>query len=122
MKYGLTILAFLLLPLSLWAMTPLANNELDQVSGQSGVSIVPNITMDIHFDVLAWGDSDGIGGSTAGGYVGVTSLSINRLSIGLRSDDLDALFPKKTLVIDGKPFTFYDTRITIEKLRHPFNP
>jgi hypothetical protein len=118
MKQVLLILAFLTLPLSVPAMTPLGDSELDQVSGQSGVSIVPNITMDIHFDVLAWGDADGIGGASTGGYAGVTDFSIRRLSIGLRTEDLDNMFARKTIIVDGLPVTFYDTRINYEILRY----
>jgi hypothetical protein len=122
MRYVPAVLAFLLLPLSVWAMTPMADNELDAVSGQTGVSILPNITMNIHFDVIAWGDADGIGGSSAGGYVGVKDLSISGLSIGMRTDDeYAAVFPSRTVVVEGKPLTVYDTSITLENLRHPFN-
>ena len=120
MKYVLTIFALLLLPLSARAMMPLEDAELDQVSGQSGVSILPNITMDIHFDVLAWGDSDGIGGSSSGGYVGVADLSVKNLSVGPRTEELDDLYPKETVLIGGIPVTLYDTRVTIEQLRNPF--
>lgn len=116
----LTILA-LLLPLSARAMTPLEDAELDQVSGKAGVSILPNITMNIHFDVIAWGDSDGIGGSSAGGYFGVTDLNISGLYIGMRTDqDFAAMFPARTVLMDGRPLTVYDTRVTLENLRRPF--
>ncbi len=48
-------------------MTPLTDSELSDVSGQAGVSIMPNITMDIHFDVIAGGDSDGLGSNNIWG-------------------------------------------------------
>jgi hypothetical protein len=92
MKRALLYFIILLLPYTTWAMTPLTDSELSDVSGQAGVSIMPNITMDIHFDVIAWGDSDGLGTNniwgekTTGGYVGVTKLSINNLYIGPRTD------------------------------------
>lgn len=120
MKYFFTTLIILLLPLSLFAMTPLADSELDEVSGQSGVCILPNITMDIHFDVIAWGDADGIGGSSSGGYVGLTNMSLQGLSIGLRTDDYSDIFPSRNIVINGFAVKVYDTGTTLEALRHPF--
>ena len=119
MKGFLAILTVLLLPLSVWAMMPLADDELSEVSGQSGVSIMPNITMDIHFDVIAWGDSDGIGGSTSGGYVGVTNLTINNLYIGPREDAYDELWPTTVQIINGNPYVVYDTRVDLNILRNP---
>ena len=53
MKNILIVLTMLLLPLSLWAMTPLNDDELAEVSGQTGVSIFVDITMDIHIDCIA---------------------------------------------------------------------
>lgn len=73
MKNILIVLTMLLLPLSLWAMTPLNDDELAEVSGQTGVSIFVDITMDIHIDCIAWGDSDGLGGSWDGYRSGGTS-------------------------------------------------
>lgn len=122
MKRILIITAWLLVPLAGFAMTLMEDNELDAVNGQTGVSILPDITMNIHFDVIAWGDADGIGGSSAGGYVGVTDLNISWLSIGMRTDqDFAAVFPAKTIVVGGKPVTVYDTGTTIETLRHPLS-
>ena len=63
MKTMFTVLAMFLLPLSLQAMTPLSDAELSGISGQTGVSIFVDITMNIHIDCIAWGDSDGLGNS-----------------------------------------------------------
>lgn len=97
MKSILTLIAIILLPISLFAMTLLSEEDLSAVTGQAGVSIMPNIMMDIHIDVLAWGDSDGLGliwgSSTSGGYIGVTNLSINGLSITPRTDVYNGLWP-----------------------------
>ena len=93
MKSALLFFIFFLLPFPTWAMTPLTDSELSDVNGQAGVSIMPNIAMNIHFDVLAWGDSDGLGsnniwgGQTSGGYVGLTNFNITNLQIKLRDDD-----------------------------------
>jgi hypothetical protein len=119
MKSFLALLTVLLLPVSVWALTPLADDELSEIRGQSGVSIMPNITMNIHFDVIAWGDSDGIGGSTSGGYVGVTNLTVNNLYIGPREDVNNELWPTTIQVINGRPYVVYDTRIDLQTLRNP---
>ncbi len=66
MKTMFTVLAMFLLPLSLKAMTPLSDAELSGISGQTGVSIFVDITMNIHIDCIAWGDSDGLGSSWSG--------------------------------------------------------
>jgi hypothetical protein len=86
MKKIFTVLVLgvaLMLPLSASAMSQLTDSDLSDVTGQSGVSIIMDITMDIHFDVLAWGDADGIGtvAGTTGGWVGLSNLNINGLRI-----------------------------------------
>jgi hypothetical protein len=58
------ILLMVLIPLSLSAMTPMSDEDLSDVSGQTGVSIWVDLTMNIHIDTLAWGDSDGLGAIT----------------------------------------------------------
>jgi hypothetical protein len=92
MKSALLFFIVFLLPFSTWAMTPLTDSELSDVSGQAGVSIMPNINMDIYIGVIAWGDTDGLGASniwgekTTGGYAGVTNFNITNLYIGPRTD------------------------------------
>lgn len=90
------ILSLILLPLSLCAMTPVSDAELSRVSGQAGVSINPDLTMNIVIGTLAWGDSDGINpasgvnpwpADTAGGYVGVKDFSVTNLRVRLRDSD-----------------------------------
>ncbi|HQI80692.1 MAG TPA: hypothetical protein PLR71_03945 [Deltaproteobacteria bacterium] len=61
--WTVTVMA-LLFPLSLSAMTPMSDEDLSEVSGQTGVSIWVDITMNIHIDTIAWGDSDGLGAIT----------------------------------------------------------
>jgi len=128
MKNIAMFLAVLLLPMSVAAMTPLADAELSDISGRAGVSIMPNITMNIHFDVIAWGDSDGLGPNniwgvaTSGGYVGVTNLSISNLYIGPRTDAYNGLYPITIDVANGVPRGPDETytRIDLEALRNPF--
>jgi len=99
MKRVLTILAILLLPLSVWAMTPVSDSDLSKVTGQAGVNINADLTMNIGIGTMAWGDADGIGGFNsgtdtspwatvgAGGYVGMTNFNINGLRIKARESD-----------------------------------
>jgi hypothetical protein len=60
MKSVLAFFTIMLLPLSVWTMTPVSDSDLSNVTGQAGVSINPNLTMDINIGTIAWGDSDGI--------------------------------------------------------------
>lgn len=53
-------MAFLLLPLSVWAMTPISDSDLSNVTGQAGVNINVDLLMNVRLGTMAWGDSDGI--------------------------------------------------------------
>jgi hypothetical protein len=85
----------MLLPLSVMAMTPVSDSTLSDVTGQAGVNINADLTMNIGIGTLAWGDSDGIGAltaygwatGTAGGYVGVNNFNITNLRIKARETD-----------------------------------
>jgi len=85
----------MLLPLSVMAMTPVSDSNLSDVTGQAGVNINADLTMNIGIGTMAWGDSDGIGAlsqfgwatGTTGGYVGVTGLNISNLRIKARETD-----------------------------------
>ena len=59
MKSIAAVLSILLLSVSGWAMTPISDSELSDITGQSGVTIIIDVTMDIQFATIAWGDSDG---------------------------------------------------------------
>jgi len=92
MKRVLTILAILLLPLSVWAMTPVSDSDLSNVTGQAGVNINANLTMDINIGTMAWGDQDGSTGVynpwttvNAGGYIGMVGFNITNLTIKART-------------------------------------
>jgi len=99
MKRVLTFLAIMLLPLSVMAMTPVSDSTLSDVTGQAGVNINADLTMNIGIGTMAWGDADGIGGFNsgtdtspwatvaAGGYVGMTNFNINGLRIKARETD-----------------------------------
>ena len=77
MKRVLTILAILLLPLSVWAMTPVTDSDLSNVTGQAGVSINQDVMMNIHMDVMAWGDVDGLGNRGIGTLTTNASTGLN---------------------------------------------
>jgi hypothetical protein len=62
MKKVLIILAILVLPLSAMAMTSLSDNEMANVTAQSGVTIdIIYLHMSFKFDTISWGDYDGFG-------------------------------------------------------------
>lgn len=107
MKRVLTFLAIMLLPLSVWAMTPVTDSDLSNVTGQAGVNINADLTMNISIGTMAWGDADGISsanqglgyssmggnfswlanGSTSGGYIGVSNFNLTNLTIKARTGD-----------------------------------
>jgi len=92
-------------------MTPVSDSDLSSVTGQAGVNINADITMDIGLGTLAWGDADGINKgplnpwttSQAGGYVGVTGFNIANLRIRARTETGDDYNGYTTLFL--KPIT-----------------
>jgi hypothetical protein len=78
----------MLLPLCLMAMKPVSDSTLSNVTGQSGVSIDIDVAMNITFDSMGWGDTDGDDGTgpNAGGWIGIDDLEINTLHIWPRTD------------------------------------
>ena len=81
----------MLLPLSVMAMTPVSDSTLSDVTGQAGVNINADVTMNIAIGTMAWGDADGITGTynpwtavATGGYIGITGFNINNLRIKAR--------------------------------------
>lgn len=128
MKKTLAILLIILLPACAYALRALSDEELEGVSGRSGVSIMPNVCMSIHIDVIAWGDSDGLGANniwgvqTTGGYVGTTNLSISNLWIGSRTGAFDGMWPITINVSNGVAFQSVDEsyiRYDAEALKNP---
>ncbi len=90
------LLILLILPLSLWAMTPVSDSDLSNVIGQAGVNINADLTMNVRFETMAWGDSDGLtddgdhpgwANTTNGGYVGIKDFNITNLRIKPREND-----------------------------------
>jgi hypothetical protein len=83
---AIVLFVFVALPMSVMAMTTISDNDLSAVTGQSGVSIGADITINMSADVIAWGDADGVGGTSTAGWVGLSGLAINNMRIHMRSD------------------------------------
>lgn len=89
MRAWIFSLVLVVIPLSAAAMKPMSETDLSLISGRAGVSFFVDITMSIHIDTLAWGDSDGLAPgpynpwnmTAAGGYVGVSDFDITGLSV-----------------------------------------
>lgn len=89
MKKLLVLLCVVLCPLSAMALSEESDETLAAITGQAGVSINPNFTVDISISTIAWGDKTGVDPSTAGGwgqvgttgYVGVTGLNLTGLTV-----------------------------------------
>ncbi len=85
---AIAIIASLIFSLSAMAMQSIGDNELSKVTGQSGVSLGLDATVDMSFGIIAWGDKDGIAGTayTNAGWVGLANGSIDDLRIRPRID------------------------------------
>ena len=110
---------FAVLPVSVYAMKPMADQELSHVTAMAGVSFFVDITMNISIDTIAWGDSDGLAPgpynpwsiTTSGGYVGVTNFRVTNLSVHPRTDGYHLLsstsyWPQESTidVYNGTPY------------------
>jgi hypothetical protein len=129
MKSALLFFIIFLLPFSTRAMTPLTDSELSDVTGQVGVSINPDLTMDIYIGTIAWGDSDGLGTNniwgekTTGGYFGVSNLNITNIQIKLRDNDnfngYNSLMMKPVTIdiaTGYKPYSGYGANTTFVRI------
>jgi len=100
MKSVGAVLVILLLSVSGWAMTPISDSELSDVTGQSGVTIIIDVTMNIQFATIAWGDPDGCeinfnsqgGLDTEGSHLGFKSPKkskqiVNSSTAGISDDE-----------------------------------
>jgi hypothetical protein len=63
------------LPPPAMAMTPLSDEEMVGVIGQGGISLtVDHFTADTQIKTLFYGDSDGLGEGSRGGYISLTDV------------------------------------------------
>lgn len=85
MRILLIIMFVICMPLSSMAMKAMDEKAMEEVTGQSGVSIFVDVTMSLHIKTLAWGDSDGLGNAwsieSSGGYAGTSGSSLSGLSL-----------------------------------------
>ncbi len=82
----ITIAIFLLVMThSAFAMDVISDNELDGVTGQTGIDLIlDDLGLDITLNSITWGDTGGIGGTSAAGYVFLENLdSADRINIGV---------------------------------------
>lgn len=102
MKRVLTLLAIMVLPLSVMAMTPVSDQALSDVTGQAGVSILPDVTITMTDVDIAWGDPGGFGGvvETNDGWIGISGLDM--------STTLSCTDPSKPITIDVATDDSYD--------------
>lgn len=92
----LVLAVMMMLPMSSFAATTVSDSDLAGITGQSGVSINLDVTIDLTADVVAWGDSDGLWviqgyntleGEAAfnnAGYVGLQNMNISNLNVRMR--------------------------------------
>ncbi len=73
---AIVLFALVVLPMSVMAMTTIADNELSTVTGQAGVSINIDVTANLTIGTMAWGDADGFAGYTNAAFVGIEGLNI----------------------------------------------
>lgn len=93
MKKTIAMIAMLLMmPLAAQAKSTISDSDLGGVTGQAGVSINMDVNMDIHMDTAAWGDSDGIGGTTGAGWIGFKNMDVSGLRVRLRQDLLQTAY------------------------------
>ena len=124
MKSILLFFIIFLFSFSAWSMTPVSDSELADVTGQAGVNINPDLTMNINIGTMAWGDSDGISPSaynpwdlpagSSGGYVGINDFNITNLTIQARMESGDTYNGYNTMML--KPIT-----IDVATVNSPFS-
>lgn len=80
----IALMAMLMLPFTSFSMTAMEDGDLSSVTGQAGVSINLDATVNLTADVVAWGDADGITSGTYTnnpGWVGLTDLNVANLRV-----------------------------------------
>ena len=72
------IIGLLMLPqICMAKMSALTDDQLGEVVGQAGIAIdVNNLGIDMNIDTLYWGDEDGLGGATQGGYLSLCDMTL----------------------------------------------
>jgi len=83
----LAALVLLLLPgAAIAGMTAVSNLDLEEVTGQTGITLTVNVT--VRATSMAWGDSDGFGTYSTAGWVILSSVTMP--SVNLSNVTIDA--------------------------------
>lgn len=92
-KFAIILAVLLVLPVSAMALTPMSDSSLEDVTGQSGVSIsVNDIVFDIAITSAAWGDGDGLDSanvSTENGWISFNGIKMLNVQIDKLIDYTD---------------------------------
>jgi hypothetical protein len=109
MKKLWVFLSLMALPLSAMAMAEISDQTLSDVTGQAGVSINVNLSMNVSSTVAAWGDPDGVGSPSTAGFIGIKNLNLTGMTINSQ-ENLGADF--RPLTIDVATDDKYGTSVT----------
>jgi hypothetical protein len=62
---------------SMAKMSSLTDDQLGDVVGQAGIAVdVNNLDINMTMDTLYWGDNDGLGGTTQGGFLSLCDVTL----------------------------------------------
>jgi hypothetical protein len=117
-----------MVPFTAFSMQMISDNEMDGITGQSGITIVfagntseGALSIDVSLRGLAWGDTDGIGGDTLAGYFTMdgqdadtqapmdTSLSIKIKHLSKMTLDVGTTNSTNPVKVDGTDVVPVDT-------------
>jgi len=117
-----------MIPFTAFSMQMISDNEMDNITGQSGITIVfagntseGALSIDVSLRGLAWGDTDGIGGDTLAGYFTMdgqdadtgapmdTSLSIKIKHLSKMTLDVGTTNSTNPVKVDGTDVVPVDT-------------
>ena len=117
-----------MIPFTAFAMQTISDTEMDNVTGQSGITIVfagnsaeGALSIDVSLRGLAWGDTDGTGGDTLAGYFTMdgqdadtqapmdTTLSIKIKHLSKMTLDVGTTNSTNPIKVDGTDVVPVDT-------------
>jgi len=106
MKCIINILFFFVCVHYACAMEAISEKEMSEVTGAIGIDIFMKGTLEAKatFQIMAWQDTDGVGGDTTDGYFGVVGASDSTITISV-SDckfSLDVGTAEADLIVNGQ--------------------
>jgi len=110
------LMAMLMLPFTSFSMTALEDGDLSSVTGQAGVSINLDATVNLTADVVAWGDADGVTNGTYtnnAGWVGLTDLNVANLRVRADQTLLEGEYFQKHVAAGAEYAAFRAAMTTI---------